>query len=57
MSAFQAPPHAFGGIDNLTGYETVFEAVSGVPVTYSVTKVGTDDGGVYALYYTVERLQ
>lgn len=46
------PPFAY-----VTPSISAFEAVAGVPVTYSVFSSGQPVSGAYSLYLTVERLQ
>jgi hypothetical protein len=41
----------------LGGTMIPFEAKAGMPITYTVTQTGPPDGSVYALYYTLERLE
>jgi hypothetical protein len=47
------------GWANVAGFgpTIVFEAKAGLPVTYSMTLNGPADASVYALYFTVERLE
>jgi hypothetical protein len=53
------PPSAFAYNNTVQAPGSVvpFEAIAGVPVTYTVTQNGPPDGSVYSLYYTVERLE
>ena len=39
------------------GFDTVFEAKAGTPISYSVTQQGLPDNSAYSLYYTLERLE
>ena len=50
------PPTAYDALGGTGGSVSTIECVGGTPVTYSVAKSGTF-GGMYSLYFTVERLQ
>jgi len=39
------------------GTTLIFQAKAGIPVTYTVTQDGPVDASVYAVYYTIERLE
>jgi hypothetical protein len=53
------PPsaYAFNDATYWPGSAVPFEAIAGVPVTYTVTQSGAPDGSAYSLYYVVERLE
>ncbi len=56
LFASSNPPKAYDGLGGTGGSVSTVECVGGTPVTYSVGKSGTF-GGIYSLYFTVERLQ
>ncbi len=47
----------YSSITYLGGAMIPFEAKAGMPITYTVAQTGPPDGSVYALYYTLERLE
>jgi hypothetical protein len=51
-----AGPFVWNGVAAF-GPTIIFEAKAGTPIAYSVTLAGTPDDSVYALYYTLERLE
>jgi hypothetical protein len=56
LAAAQVPPQAWGSFVGSPGNVIVLQTVAGQPVTYSVALQGAaDGGGVYSLYFVVER--